>query len=237
MTDSRRYIFAPTLGPPHVYDLDAAGLTYHAPGDREVALRWDEIQYLEERPGQKVDIVADNPDRVVPVYFGTQHLGDLLDRLCSQLSVLHRDKKETLTFRATRSYFNHFSIVIGVLIAFLMAGVLFLNSFEPAMLLVLAITLPLGVSLVLQPIEVTAGENGLRVRDFCRQRRVPYGAIETLAFDVRGDLNFSFLRIILTTRNGQRIKITRFENMLLLFIMIKAHRHPNVGHDRMVDGS
>jgi hypothetical protein len=225
MTDNGRYIFTPAMGPPHVYELDADGLTYHPPGGAEVVLRWGDIRYLEECPGQKVDIVTAAPDKTVPLFFATQNFGDFLDRLCTELSVLHRDKLETITFRATRSYFTHFSVVIGVLIAFFMAGVLFLNFFEPTMFLVLAMTVPIGVSLVLQPIEVTPTEEGLRVRDFFRLRLVPYGAIATLTFDVRGDLNYSFLRIIMTLRNGRRIKITRFANLILLFIMIKAHWH------------
>jgi hypothetical protein len=225
MTENGRYTFAPAMGPPHVYEIDAAGLTYRPPGGGEVALQWGDIQYLEERPGQKVEIVTDTADQTVPLFFAIQSFGDLLDRLCTELAQLHRDKLEAITFRATRSYFTHFTVVIGVLIAFFMAGVLFLNFFEPTMFLVLAMTVPIAVSLVLQPIEVTPTEEGLRVRDFIRLRLVPYGAIATLAFDVRGDLNYSFLRIIMTLRNGRRVKIARFENLILLFIMIKAHWH------------
>ncbi len=226
MNDSRRYIFSPTMGPPHVYEVNAAGLTYHPPGGAAMALPWEEVRYLEERPGQKADLVSNDPDKVVPLFFGTQNFVDLLDRLCTELAVLHRDQMAQLTFRATRSYFTHFSVVIGVLIAFFMAGVLFFNFFEPTMLLVVAMTLPIGVSLVLQPIEVTPDKDGLRVRDFLRRRFIPYDNIRALHFDVRGDLNFSFLRIILTTHQGRRIKISRFENLILLFIMIKAHWRP-----------
>ena len=223
MTDPRRYIFTPTMGPPHVYELDAAGLTYRPPAGEAVALRWEDIQFLEEGRGQKVDIVADNPERFVPVFLATPDLGDLLDRLCTKLSVLHRRKMETLTFRATRSYFTHFAIVIGVLIALCMAGLLFLDSFEPAMLMIVAMTLPILIILVLQPIEVTPDEDGLHVRNFIRRRLIPYDAIQSLTFDVRGDLHVSFLRVMLGTRDGRRIKITRFENLILLFIMIKAN--------------
>lgn len=235
MADPRRYIYAPTMGPQHVYELGESGLSYHPPGNGEVTLGWEDIQFLEEGPGQKVDIVADNPERVVPVFLATQDLGDLLERLCTELSVLHRNKMETLTFRATRSYFTQFAVVIGALMALFMAGVLFLNFFDPAMFLVVVMTLPIAISLMLQPIEVTPGPDGLHVRNFIRPRLIPYEAIETLAFDVRGDLHVSFLRILLTMGNGRRIKITRFENMLLLFIMIKAHWHPPGAHHRMVD--
>ncbi len=223
MRDPRRYIFKPTMGPPHVYELDAAGLTYHPPTHEAIALRWEEIQFLEEGPGQKVDVVAVNPERVVPVFLATQDIGDLLDRLCTKLAVLHRSKMETLTFRATRSYFTHFAVVIGVLIALLMAGVLFLDAFEPAMFMIVAMALPIMIALVLQPIEVTPDADGLHVRNFIRQRLVPYDAIQSLSFDVRGDLHVSFLRVMLGIRDGRRIKITRFENLILLFIMIKAN--------------
>ena len=203
VTDTRRYTFAPAMGPPHVYELDADGLTYHLPGEEAVVLRWGDIQYLDERPGQKVDIVAGTVDKPVPLYFATQDFADLLERLCTELAMLHREKMETSTFRATRSYFTHFSVVIGVLIAFVMAGVLFLNFFEPTMFLVVAMTVPVGVSLVLQPIEVTPTDEGLRVRDFLRLRLVPYGAIAALVFDVRGDLNYSFLRLVITLKSGR----------------------------------
>ncbi len=226
MNAPRRYIFKPTMGPPHVYELEAAGLTYHPPGGEASSVRWGDIKYLEERPGQKLDLVTADPDQGIPVFFGTQDFADLMDRLCTALAALHRDKMETITFRATRSYFTHFSVVIGVLIAFFMAGVLFLNFFEPTMFLVVAMTVPIAVSLVLQPIEVTPEAEGLRVRDFIRRRTIPYDAIETLDFDVRGDLNYSFLRIVLTTHNGRRIKISRFENLILLFIIIKANWDP-----------
>ena len=226
MNNPRRYVYSPAMGPPHVYELGADGLTYHPPGGEPSVLQWGDIQYIEERPGQKVDLVCANPDLVIPVFYGTQAFADFMDRLCTELSVLHRDKMETITFRATRSYYTHFSVVIGVLIAFFMAGVLFLNFFEPTMLLVLAMTVPIGVSVALQPIEVTPEAEGLRVRDFLRRRFIPYDAITKLDFDVRGDLNYSFLRIILTTHNGRRIKISRFENLILLFIIIKANWSP-----------
>ena len=225
MTDARRYTFAPTMGPPHHYELEAAGLTYRPPAGDAVEVRWEDIRFLEEGPGQKVDIVAAHPERVVPLFLATQDIGDLLDRVCTKLSVLHRGRMETLTFRATRSYFTHFTVVIGVLIALFMAGLLFLESFEPAMLLIVAMTVPIMVSLVLQPIAVTPDRGGLQVRNFIRQRQVAYGDIETLTFDVRGDLHVSFLRVMLGLRGGRRIKITRFENMILMYILIKAYWH------------
>ena len=227
MTFSRRYIFSPTMGPPHAYEIDEAGLVYHAPGAPETALHWEDIQYLEERAGQRVDIMTDDPDRIVPLYFGTRDFADLLGRLCAQLAGLHRDQMETLTFRASRSYFTHFSVVIGVLIVFFMAGVLFLNFFDPGMLLVVVMTIPISISLVLQPIEVTPAPDGLHVRDFCRRRLIPYAGIKTLTFDARGDLHVSFLRILLILENGRRIKISRFDNLILLFILIEHYRrHP-----------
>ena len=229
MTDTRQYIFTPTMGPPHAYDLDETGLVYHPPGAPEVALGWKDIQYLEERAGQRVDIITADPDLVVPLYFGTREFADLLGRLCAKLAGLHRAQMETLTFRASRSYFTHFSVVIGVLIVFFMAGVLFLNFFDPGMLLVLVMTLPISIHLILQPIEVTPSPQGLHVRDFCRRRLIPYGAIENLTFDARGDLHVSFLRVLLILRNGRRIKISRFDNLILLFILIEhywRHRPP-----------
>jgi hypothetical protein len=229
MTDTRQYIFAPAMGPRHVYELDDEGLTWHPPDGETLVMPWAAIQYLEERQGQRVDVVSAATDETVPVYYATQDFPDLMERLCSRLAVMHRERMEVITFRATRSYFKHFSVVIGVLIAFFMAGVLFLNFFEPAMLLVVAMTLPIGISLVLQPIEVTPHEDGLRVRDFCRRRLIPYADIRSLDFDVRGDLNLSFLRIMLTLNNGRRIKISRFENLVLLFIIIKARRPAPAG--------
>ncbi len=222
MSEPRRYTFSPTMGPPHLYQLDTAGLTYNPPAGEVVELRWEDIRFLEEGAGQKVDVVAANPERVVPLFLATQNIGDLLDRVCTELSVLHRERMETLSFRATRSYFTQFTVVVGVLIALFMAGVLFLESFEPAMLMIVAMTVPIMISLVLQPIEVIPASEGLHVRNFIRKRLIPYGAIETLAFDVRGDLHISFLRVMIGMRGGRRIKITRFENMILLYIMIKA---------------
>jgi hypothetical protein len=223
MTDPRQYTFTPTMGPPHHYELDAAGLTYRPPAGEAVPLRWEDIRFLEEGPGQKVDIVATDRQTVVPLFLATQDIGDLLDRVCTELAQLHRGRMETLTFRATRNYFTHFTVVAGVLIALFMAGVLFLESFEPAMLLIVAMTVPIMISLLLQPIEVTPDSDGLHVRSFIRRRLIPYDAIETLAFSVRGDLHVSFLRVMVGLRGGGRIKITRFENLILLYIVIMAY--------------
>ena len=225
MTDPRHYTFTPALGPPHVYELGVAGLTYHPPAGEAVELRWEDIRFLEEGPGQKVDVVGANPERIVPLFLATQNIGDLLDRVCTELSVLHRGRMETLTFHATRSYFTQFAVVVGVLIAVFMAGLLYLQTFEPAMLLIFAIAVPIMISLVLQPIEVTPDSNGLHVRNFVRRRQIPYSDIETLAFDVRGDLHVSFLRVLLGLRGGRRIKITRFENMILMYILIQSYWH------------
>ncbi|MBL0714556.1 MAG: hypothetical protein JJV98_12735, partial [Desulfosarcina sp.] len=205
------------------------------PGAAEVTVGWEEIKYLEERPDQKVDIVTDNPARVVPVFYATRNFGELLGRLCSKLAVLHRDKMEALTFRGSRSYFTHLGIVLGLLTVFLMGGVLYLNFFEPGMLLIAALTLPIGVHLVLQPIEVTLGDGGLLVRDFFRRRLFDYNALEALRFDVRGDQYVRFLRIIITLRGGRQIKITRFGNLILLFILIESRLNHHSRKQRSTD--
>ena len=106
-----------------------------------------------------------------------------------------------------------------------LGSVFYLYRFTPVWLFVLTVTLPMAAYILLQPHTVVPGDDTLVVRDFVRTRFIDYSRIECVAFDFHGDRHAAFLCILVHLTNGRRIKMQRFENLILLFIFIQTKWH------------
>jgi hypothetical protein len=222
MTESEIYFFQPEQHPAHTYELDATGLIYRPPGRESVAVRWERIAYLKDVSGQRVDIVAADSPKVIPLFYATRHFAGLLAGVCTRLADLHRTQIGVQTFSGCRSYLLHVGIVLGIFALLIVFSTAFLRHFTTAWLFILATAAPITVYLLLQPHTVTPEDDYLEVRDFVRTRIIDYARIHKLVFDLHGDPHTAYLCVKIQMADGRKIKIQRFDNLLLLYIFLKT---------------
>jgi hypothetical protein len=225
MLEPQTYIFESDRHPPHYYEVRASGLTYRPPGGKNIDARWEDIKYLNDISGHKVDIVLNEAPLIIPLFYATRDFPALLTAVCVNLAELHHDKIGTQTFKGSRAYFVHSGLVLSVFLVLVAGSFFYLYRFTPAWLFVLTVTLPMIGYILLQPHTVAPGDETLFVRDFVRKRFIDYTRIKRLAFDVHGDQVAAFLCILVHLTNGRKIKMQRFENLILLFIFIQTKWH------------
>lgn len=225
MPEPEIYIFESDQHHAHSYEVSATGLTYRPPGRESIMVRWEDIRYLEDIPGLKVDVVLNDAPTIIPLYYGTRNYGALLTAVCSNLAGLHREKIGTQIFKGNLAYFVHSGLVLSVFMVLVAGSMFYLHRFTPVWLFVLTVTLPMAAYILLQPQTVVPGDDTLVVRDFVRTRFINYTRIERMTFDFHGDRHASFLCILVHLTGGRKIKMQRFENLILLFIFIQTKWH------------
>jgi len=225
MLEPQTSIFESDRHPPHYYEVRASGFTYRPPGGKNIDARWEDIKYLNDISGHKVDIVLNEAPLIIPLFYATRDFPALLTAVCVNLAELHHDKIGTQTFKGSRAYFVHSGLVLSVFLVLVAGSFFYLYRFTPAWLFVLTVTLPMIGYILLQPHTVAPGDETLFVRDFVRKRFIDYTRIKRLAFDVNGDQVAAFLCILVHLTNGRKIKMQRFENLILLFIFIQTKWH------------
>jgi hypothetical protein len=146
----------------------------------------------------------------------------LLTTVCSKLAALHRNQIGTQTFKGSLTYFIHRGVVLGILTLLLLASIIYRYQFTALWLFLAAVTVPMIVYILLQPHSVTPLDKGLALQDFIKTRFIAYDRIKGMAFDFHGDRQTSFLCILIHLTNGRKIKIQRFDNLILLYIFIMS---------------
>lgn len=225
MPEPQTYIFDSDQQQAHYYEVAEEGLTYHPPGRKSIAVRWEDMQYLDDISGHKVNIVLNEAPLIIPLFYATRQFPALLTTVCSKLAQLHRNKIGTQTFKGNLAYFVHSGLVLSVFLVIVLGGTFYLYRYTSAWLFILTVTLPMMGYILLQPHTVSPDDDSLYVRDFVRTRFIDYTRIKHVSFDVHGDQYAAFLCILVQLTNGRKIKIQRFENLILLFIFITTKWH------------
>ena len=220
MTTPATYIFESEAHQIHAYEIGEDGLSYQAPGQPVVTVRWKDIKYLEDISGKRVDIVRNDAATPIPVFYGTRQFSTLLTTVCAQLAALHDRQIGTQTFRGSKAYFIHLGVVLGVLAVLFLGSIVYLYQYTFVWLFMVTVTAPMIVYIILQPHTVTPYDDGLSIQDFRKTRVIAYDHIQEVCFDFHGDRQLSFLCILIHLANGRKIKIQRFENLILLLIFI-----------------
>jgi len=227
MTETATYRFESERQRTHLYAIRPDGITYHPPGRESITVGWDAIHYLQDLSGKRVDIVHGDGFETIPIFYGTDRFAGLLTSVCSQLARLHRPQIGTQTFTGSRSFFIHRRIVLLVLGALLLGGVVYLQHFTIVWLFAVAAILPMIVYILRQPHTVTPEDNRLLVQNALQTKSIAYDAVQDVVFDFHGDQHVAFLSILITISDNSRIKIQRFDNLILLFIFIITKWQPH----------
>ena len=144
----------------------------------------------------------------------------LLTTVCTRLAALRRKQLGIQTFQGQQGYAVHRAVVLGLSAVLIAGSSVYLQRFTLPWYFICAMTLPIMVYILRLPHTVSPGEDTLVVKSWMATRRIDYGRIEGVAFGFHGDRRTSYLCILVRLTDGRRIKIQRFENLILLYICI-----------------
>ncbi|MBW2193104.1 MAG: hypothetical protein JRF27_04870 [Deltaproteobacteria bacterium] len=205
------------------YDVHESGLIYRPDDGEKLSLNWRDIQYIEDRSGDRVDIFLNN-QKEVPVRYATNEFSVLLKTICLKLADIRSESFSSQKFKLTLMYFLHLSFVISAIGLFLL-GSLFVDKTVFFMLLVLSV--PFGIILLRQPISLTLKDQSLTVGNLLAKQTVNYDEIQNIGFEVRRNQYGSTLCILITLKDGTEMAFKKFENIILFFIMLQIKLNEN----------
>ena len=165
------------------YDVHENGLIYRPDSDEKISLSWRDIQYIEDRPGDRVDIFL-NKQKEVPVRYATNEFSVLLKTICIKLSEIRKESYYSHKFTLTLKYFLHLSFVISVLVLSLIGSLLVGKAL---FFMLLTLFVPLGIFIHRQPISLTLDNHSLTVRNLLIETGINYNEIQNIDFEVKSN--------------------------------------------------
>ena len=206
------------------YDVHENGFVYRPDNDEKVSFNWEDVQYIEDFPGYKVDILL-NGQKEVPVRYTTKEFSRFLKTICLKLSEIRKDSFHSQKFKLTRKYFYHFSFVISI--PLLVLAICILVGF-PFLYLLLILFVPVCIFLYRQPISLTVRSHGLIVRNLFVERAITYYEIEDVDFVVKSNDYENVLCVMIHLKNKETITIKKIENIILFFILLQIKLNENI---------
>ena len=205
------------------YDVHENGLIYRPDSDEEFSLSWQDIQYIEDRSGERVAIFLDQ-QKEIPVRYTTNEFSVLLKTICLKLSEIRKESFYSHKFTLTLKYLLHLCFVISVLVLSLIS-ILIVGNALFFMLLILFV--PIGIFIHRQPIALTLDNHSLTVHNLLIKKAINYNEIQNIDFEVKTNDYGSTLCILINLKNGKKMTIKKIENIILFFIMLQIKLNEN----------
>jgi hypothetical protein len=199
------------------YDVDENGLIYRPEDEEELSIRWMDIQYIEDRPGNRVDIFL-NTQKEIPVGYETSEFPVFLKSTCFKLAEIRNESFYCQKFTITRLYLLHLSFVASAIVLPLM-GSLFVG--KVLFFALLTIFVPFGIFILRQPISVTLNKNNFVVDNLLANSAIKYSEIEDIGFEVKRNDYGRTLCLWVHLKNGKRMIFKKFDNIILIFVMLQ----------------
>ena len=200
-------------------------MTYRPPGQAPIDVHWEDIQYLTDFAGLRVEIVCRNPAPTIPLFYATPDFTALLTAVCTRLAALRREQLGVQVFQGQQAYTVHRVVVLGFFALLITISSVYIQRFTMPWYFICAMTLPMMIYILWLPHTVTPGDDNLVVKSWVATRRIAYGRIARVAFGFHGDRKTAYLCLLVHLTDGRCIKIQRFENLILLFICIWSQWH------------
>jgi hypothetical protein len=200
------------------YDLHENGLTYRTDAGKKLSLSWEDIQYIEDIPGDRVDIVIKNK-KEVPVRYAANKFSLLLKTVCAKIADIHSARFTAQEFTLTLSYMIHLSFVGSVVVLLPLGSLLFDYTL---FLLFLAFGVPIGMVVLRQPVSLILNNDGLTIQKLITKQSLNFNEIQSLNFEVKSNQYGSTLCILMDLKNGEKMVLQKFQNIILLFVMLQA---------------
>ena len=205
------------------YDVQENGLIFRPNSDEECRLSWEDIQYIKDVSGDRVEIFL-YEQKEIPVRYSTNEFSALLKTICIKLSEIHKDSFSSHKFTLTLNYFLHLSFVVSVLVLSLI-GSLFVS--KALFLMLLTLCVPLAIFIYRQPISLTLDNHRFGVRTLFMNKAINYSEIQNVEFEVKSNDYGSTLCIVIDLKNTKKMVIRKIENIILFFIMLQMKLSEN----------
>ena len=228
MNESKTFLDESFMNRKIYYDIDENGIIYRPEIGEKLSLSWEDIQYIEDRSGDRVDIFL-NEHEVVPVRYATNEFTVLLKTICVKLSEVRIESFYSHKFSLTLKYYLHLNFVVTVLVLCLFGSLL-----AGVALLIMCLTLfiPAAIFIQRQPVAVTLDNRSLTVHNFIGKRAIDYDEIHNIDFEVKSNDYGSTLCILINLKNQKNMTFKKIENIVLFFIMLQIKLNGNVEHTK-----
>ena len=199
------------------YDVHENGMFYRPGSDEEFGFIWRDIKYIDDRSGDRVDIILYNL-KEVPVRYTTNEFPVFLKTICLRLSDIRKEDFRCQNFPLTSKYLFHLSIAVSVLV---LALIVSFPVSKALFFLLLTLTIPLGIFFQRQPISLTLDNHRLTFHHLRKKIAVNYDEIEDINFEVLNNDYGSALGISITMKDRKDITIKKLEDIIIFFIMLQ----------------
>ena len=199
------------------YDVHENGMFYRPDSGEEIGFIWRDIKYIDDRSGDRVDIILYNL-KEVPVKYTTNEFPVFLKTICLRLSDIRKEDFRYQNFPLTSKYLFHLSIAVSVLVLSLIIS---FPVSKPLFFLLLTLSIPLGIFFQRQPISLTLDNHRLTFHHLHKKSAINYHEILNIDFEILNNDYGSALGISITMKDRKDITIKKLEDIIIFFIMLR----------------
>lgn len=199
------------------YDVHENGMFYRPDSGEEISFIWRDIKYIDDRSGDRVDIILYNL-KEVPVKYTTNEFPVFLKTICLRLSDIRQEDFRCQNFPLTSKYLFHLSIAVSVL---MLSLIISFPVSKALFFLLLTLTIPLGIFFQRQPISLTLDNHRLTFHHLNKKIAVNYHEILSINFFILNNDYGSTLGILINMKNRKNITIKKLEDIIIFFIMLQ----------------
>ena len=225
MSTVQTFCFEPFLNRKYYYDFSDDGLTYRPYNSEKLNIKWEDIDYLENSPNKWVEVYFNGLEDPVPIYYDTGNFGILLKLICDKLATRHGEIFQSQEFQASTSYFIHmiFGLVLSLVI------IIFGIEYNSKILLAISgLFVILSIHLMNRPLSILLAEKSFLIRSFLVKKDYRYSDIQELDFKLTGSDYSTYLAVNIHLKGGKKIKIQRFNHIILCFILLTLGKNQEV---------
>ena len=227
MIESKTFIDESLINRKIYYDVHDKELIYRPNSDETFCLNWRDIQYIEDRSGDRIDIFS-NEQQEVSIRYATNEFSVLLKTICLKLSEIRKESFYSHKFTLTLKYQLHFNFVISVLVLFLVGSFL---AGKALFFVLLTLFIPIGIFIQRQPISLTLDNHKLSVRNLFTEKVIYYNGIQNIDFEVKSNDYGSTLCILINLKNNKKMTIKKIEDIVLFYIMLQIKLNENINNN------
>ncbi len=225
MSTVQTFCFEPFLNRKTYYDISDDGLTYRPHNKEKVDIKWEDIDYLQNSANKWVEVYFNGLEDPVPIYYDTGDFVILLKLICDKLAAIHGGIFQSQEFKASTSYFVHMIFGLALSLVIIIFGI----EYDSKILLAISgLFVILSIHLMNRPLSILLSEKSFLIRSFLFKKIFRYSDIEGLDFKLIGSDYSTYLAINIDLTSGKKIKIQRFNHIILCFILLTLAKNNEV---------
>ena len=217
MIESKTYICESNRHRLVYYDIDDNGLIYRPEKDENVNLSWSDIEYIEDRPDNRVVLFL-HDSAEVPIHYTTNEFTEFLKIICQKISEIRKDDFHPRKFTLEVNYLYRLRIVVclfvlSLIISLLVSKILFFT--------LLTLCIPLGIFFQRQPFSLKVDNDSLSFHYLFKETALNYDEVVNMDFEVFKNDYGKTLCIVFALNSKNRITIKKFEDIIIFFTLVQ----------------